>query len=64
MLQYERAEIMHGPSAVSEAEETTETAFGDNLFYLINVPYKHVVFNELIIAGLAVCNLLPLCYLN
>lgn len=41
MLQYERAEIMHGPSAVSEAE----TAFGDNLFYLINVPYKHVIFN-------------------
>lgn len=45
MVQYERAEIMHGRSAVSEAEETTETAFGDNLFYLINVPYKHVVFN-------------------
>lgn len=45
MLQYERAEIMYGPSAVSEAEETAETAFGGNLFYLINVPYKHVIFN-------------------
>lgn len=45
MLQYERAEIMHGPSAVSEADETTETAFGDNLFYLINVAYKNVIFN-------------------
>lgn len=45
MLQYERAEIMHGPSAVSEADETAETAFGDNLFYLINVAYKNVIFN-------------------